>query len=472
MAQPPPPAPPNNGRHAAEMVAELVAAAAARPPQSTALALTNKPLSQSKPKPPPPIDGCNRVNPVAVRNAPLIASPLFADMFFYIEQDAVDIAAHRMIVCTASPVFEKFLSGTGTLPASDRITVSDISAERFREVLRYIYTDEVAIDPDNALDVLRCANYFDLADLEDKCVETVLRTLTIYNVCALYPQTYQLSARLAAKCVQLIQAKTDWLLDNGELFGMPPAAFSEILKLDQLNVRSEKSVYVALLKWACDRCEALGWTGTAKNRRSAMGDRLALVRFTTMELNEFMECLQLEPTFFSTLEVADISRAIRTRTPAIEVQLLSNVRRVGVRPEIKTSQLFHWCSRGSNYRNFPPEQFSVRAVAPVLVYGIGMYGRNGLHICDAQKQPVALREVVYDDETELSRLMFAEPFVVKPEELHHQFTAHHDAAYGKFFYFFQMEYKERRNVYFGYNFSTAYTNKYIRVVEIYYEDLV
>lgn len=451
----------------------MVAAAASRGgPQSTALALTNKPPSQTKPKPPPPIDGRNRINPVAARNAPLIASPLFADMLFYIEQDAVDIPAHRIIVSTASPVLDKFLSGTGTLPASDRITVSDISAEHFREVLRYLYTDEIDIDANNALEVLRCANYFDLADLEDKCVKTVLRTLTIYNVCALYPQTYQLSERLAAKCVQLMQAKTDWLLDNGELLAMPPAAFAEILKLDQLNVRSEKSVYVALLRWACERCDALGWTGTAKNRRRAMGDHLSLVRFTAMELNEFMECLQLEPTFFSTLEVADISRAIRTRTPAIEVQLLSNVRRLAVRPEIKTSQLFHWCSRGSNYRNFPPEHFSVRAVAPVLVYGIGMYGRNGLHISDAQKQPVALREVVYDEETELSRLMFAEPFVVKPEELHHQFTAHHDASYGKFFYFFQMEYKERRNVYFGYNFSTAYTNKYIRVVEIYYEDLV
>lgn len=320
--------------------------------------------------------------------------------------------------------------------------------------------------------MLRVANYFDLADLEDKCVETVLRTLTIYNVCTLYPLTYQVSSRLADKCVQLIQAKTDWLIDNGELFAMPAAAFGEILKLDKLNVRRERDIFAAVLKWADSRCVALGVSGTAKNRRQQLGERLALIRFTAMDPAEFLECVALEPAFFSSDEVADIANAIRTRQPPTEMQFHSNVPRTNVRPDIKTSQLFHWCSRGSNYRNFPPEQFAVRSVAPVLVYGIGMYGRHGLHIVDAQRRPIALREIVYDEETEMSRLMFADPFVVKPGETHHEFTAHHDPNYGKFFYFFQMEYKERRNVFFGYNFSTAYTNSFIRVVEIYYEDLV
>lgn len=429
--------------------------------------------TNSKPRPQPPIDCKNRDNPVTVRNAALIGSTKFADMHFYIELDDCDVPAHQMIVGTASPVFDKFLSGSGSLPASDRITVSDISAERFHEVLRYIYTDEATISEENALDVLRVANYFNLTDLEDKCVETVLRTLTIYNVCTLYPLTYQLSTRLAGKCVQLIQAKTDWLLDSGDLLKMPPAAFSEILKLDQLNVRRERDIFAALLKWAEERCVTVGLSSTAKNRRELLGpNRVALVRFTAMAMNEFLECLSLDPAFFSSIEVADIAQAIRLRQPPELVQLHSLVPRTGVLPNIKTSQLFHWCSRGSNYRNFPPEQFAVRSVAPVLVYGIGMYGRNGLQIVNAQKQPVRMREIVYDPESEMSRLMFAEPFVVKPEEVQHEFTAHHDPAYGKFFYFFQMEYKERRNVFFGYNFSTAYTNKYIRVVEIYYEDLV
>lgn len=424
---------------------------------------------------------------MAQRSATLIANQLYSDMHFYIELENVEIPAHRSIVSTASPVLDKFLCGSGNLPASQRITVSDISVRRFGLVLDYIYTDAAAIDVDNALDVLRVAHYLDLTNLEEMCVETLLRTLTIYNVCTLYPQTYMLSVRLATKCEQLIQAKTDWLLANGQLFAMAPAAFREILKLDRLNVRRERDIYAALLKWAGERCAEQGLASTARNRRQALGNaRLAYVRFTAMTMDEFLECLTLEPAFFSSDEVAEITEAIRTGRPLAldtteasedgivpdRLRFHSNVRRTVVVPEIKTSQLFHWCSRGSNYRNFPPEQFTVYSVSPVLVHGIGMYGRNGLHIADGQERVLPVREIVYDPETELSRLMFAEPFVVKPEDKHHQLTAFHDPAYGKFFYFIQMEYKERRNVFFGYHFRAAYTNKYIRVVEIYYEDLV
>lgn len=406
---------------------------------------------------------------VAIRNTEFVGNERFSDMTFYVEQENIDIPAHRVIVATASNVLDKFINGTGSINPSNQITVTDISSKDFLEVLRYIYTDDITVKENNALDILRVANYFDLPQLEEQCVEVVTGMLNIDNVCSLYENTYKLNSVLGRKCIQLIQSKTDVLMKNGSLTNMDQNALSEILKLDRLNVKKEKDIFEALLNWASANCLQHGLPLTSRNKRQMLGERIRLVRFTAMNSTEFFECLTLDPAFFSSEEVSEILVAIRTGNSSTQL-FYSNVPRQPVSPTILTSHLFHWQSKGFNYRNFPPEVFVIKAIAPILVYGFGMYGRNGLKLHNSENKLLPLKEIIYDDRTEISKLMLEQAIVVTPEESH-TFTAYHDPTYGKFFYFFQMQHS-KTNVFFGYNFGTAYPNKYVRVVEIYYEDLV
>lgn len=409
---------------------------------------------------------------IAVRNHAFVSSAQYSDMHFHIEQENIDIPAHRVIVASASPVLDKLINGSGKLESSTRIRVSDITANDFREILRYIYTDEVRITQQSALATLRVANYFDLGYVEERCVEVILSSLNTRNVCAVYSSAYQLNAKLAQKCVQLIQSKTDVLITNGTFATMDSAALKDILRLDQMNVKHEKDIFEALLKWATEYCQNCGLAGTAKNRRHVIGDMLQLVRFTAMSMAEFLDVINMEPAFFSSDEVADIMLTIRVGNTVGAPVLYSNHKRQPIAPTILTSHLFHWQSQGFNYRNFPPEDFVVKSIAPILVHGFGIYGRNGLSVHLAgESKPLALKEIIYDEKTEISKLILEQAIVVTPEK-EHTFTAHHDPGFGKFYYFCQMEHKVRPNGFFGYNFGKAYTNKYVRVVEIHYEDLL
>lgn len=407
---------------------------------------------------------------VSTRNSEFVGNECFADMTFYIEQENIEIPAHRIIVATASNVLEKFINGTGSIGSTARITVTDISSKDFLEVLRYIYTDDINITETNALPILRVANYLYLPYLEELCVEMITSTMNIGNVCTLFENTYKLNSVLGRKCIQLIQSKTELLMKNGSLTSIDQDALSEILKKDKLNIKKEKDIFEALLSWASDTCIEHGLPMTSKNRRQVLGERIKLVRFTAMNLPEFLECLTLDPAFFSSEEVAEIVSAIRSGNPLSQL-FYSNVPRQPVNPTILTSHLFHWQSKGYNYRNFPPEIFVIKALAPILVYGFGMYGRNGLQLQNSEQKFLPLKEIIYNETTEISKLMLEQTIVVTPDESQ-TFTAYHDPAYGKFFYFFQMQHTVRPNVCFGYNFGTAYPNKYVRVVEIYYEDLV
>lgn len=407
---------------------------------------------------------------VAVRNADFVANARYADMYFYVERDDVDVPAHRVVVCSASQVLDKCLTGSGALTSSNRITISDISLPAFHEVLRFIYTDTLIIDANDAIDILVVAHYLDLTDLVALAVQEIMKTVNIYNVCSVFASTHNLGTELNVKCLEQIQSQTDWLILNGDLMNMDEASFVEVFKLDRLNIMDEVDLFIALLKWASNQCLLQGLSLTSKMRRCLMGKRLDCVRFAAMEMSDFMRCIKIEPAFFSSDEVSEITTAIQSGQPTTTLSFISNQKRISVQPKIQTTQLFHWKSNGIRYRNFPPEDFVVKALAPILIYGFGMYGRNGLAMHNAKHELLDLKSIEYDEPSGMSKLMLAKPVLVLPGEAPH-FIAHHDAEYDHFFYFVQMEYTTKKNAIFGYTIGVPNTNKFVRVVEIYYEDL-
>ena len=76
-----------------------------------------------------------------------------------------------------SDVFEKQLYGLN-MEAIDQITVVNHKAEVFRIMVEYLYSDRTPyLTGENAMEVLKCAEEYHIADLVVKCQVLILQDL-------------------------------------------------------------------------------------------------------------------------------------------------------------------------------------------------------------------------------------------------------------------------------------------------------
>ena len=84
---------------------------------------------------------------------------------------------HRVLLAMGSDVFEKELYGSNVATA-DKETIENHTAEVFRIVVEYLYSDRTpAMTAENAMDVLRCAEEYHIADLVVKCRVLILQEM-------------------------------------------------------------------------------------------------------------------------------------------------------------------------------------------------------------------------------------------------------------------------------------------------------
>eukprot|EP00441_Pelagodinium_beii_P024123 CAMPEP_0197674740 /NCGR_PEP_ID=MMETSP1338-20131121/83557_1 /TAXON_ID=43686 ORGANISM="Pelagodinium beii, Strain RCC1491" /NCGR_SAMPLE_ID=MMETSP1338 /ASSEMBLY_ACC=CAM_ASM_000754 /LENGTH=318 /DNA_ID=CAMNT_0043255195 /DNA_START=28 /DNA_END=981 /DNA_ORIENTATION=+ len=96
------------------------------------------------------------------------------------------LSAHSAILAARSPVFAAMLQAPMKESQTREITLHDIEASTMRHVLHFIYTGELlkeSMESDSsALLLLRAANRFGLARLEEVCAEHLEDTLDASNV--------------------------------------------------------------------------------------------------------------------------------------------------------------------------------------------------------------------------------------------------------------------------------------------------
>lgn len=117
-----------------------------------------------------------------VRLKNLLTQQKHTDCSFRI--DNVIINSHKVILSTASPVFEAMFFGP--LAETCCIEISDISYEAFQLMLEYIYTDEVdmsaVVQIEDLMELYYCAKKYLLSVLMLKCDKLIRTTLRHENI--------------------------------------------------------------------------------------------------------------------------------------------------------------------------------------------------------------------------------------------------------------------------------------------------
>ena len=70
----------------------------------------------------------------------------------------------------------------GDIASAVDVQISDCSAEAFRRFLRWVYTDELEVDPGTVADVLLRSDCYCLPVLREQCAQAAVPLLTVANI--------------------------------------------------------------------------------------------------------------------------------------------------------------------------------------------------------------------------------------------------------------------------------------------------
>ena len=225
---------------------------------------------------------------VLERSRHMFNNPFMSDIAFSCEGSDKKFFAHKYVLATSSAVFHAMFYGE-LAEKNPVVHLSDTDEESLEEFLRFLYTDECNLTPDNAVFVFYLAKKYIVPFLAQKCIEFLETNLAVENVSTILQQALQFDEKnLENKCLELIDSKTSEAAASEAFTGINEATLAHILKRDSLNVK-EVDLFKVVLKWSEAKCSRKGIEANAKNKRAVMGNAIYQIRFSSMTLQDFAQ---------------------------------------------------------------------------------------------------------------------------------------------------------------------------------------
>lgn len=224
---------------------------------------------------------------------------------FKIDDQVQIIPANKAILAIRSTVFHSMFFGV--LKNEGDIEIIDCDVDAFREFLKFFYMTKVTISMENLWEVVRLLDMYDLID-HVKSNEPILDgKLTLDNVC----WTYQLAVylkheKLIKLCENKIRSRIKKVFGADSFKRIDKEILKRILQLSDLEC-DEIDVFNGCLTWAKAACRDFGLDeNKAENLKIILGDCLASIRFSEMELKDFTNLSESHNGLFTSEELLDI----------------------------------------------------------------------------------------------------------------------------------------------------------------------
>ncbi|XP_067617624.1 BTB/POZ domain-containing protein 6-B isoform X2 [Eurosta solidaginis] len=312
---------------------------------------------------------------VLERNAAMFNNELMSDVKFVVggEFDCVQtIPAHKYILATGSSVFYAMFYG-GLAENKQEIKVPDVEPSAFLTLLRYLYCDEIQLEPDNILATLYAAKKYIVPHLARACVNYLEVKLTAKNACLLLSQSRLFEEpELMQRCWEVIDAQAEMAIKSEDFVDIDLKTFESILSRETLNCK-EIHLFEAALNWALNACQKMGIDVSAQNKRSMLGQALHLIRIPTMTLEEFANGVA-QTGILTSQETIDIFLNFTAQSkPHLSFPTRA---RAGLKTQV--CHRFQSCAYRSNQWRYRGRcdsiQFSVDR--RIFIVGFGLYGSS------------------------------------------------------------------------------------------------
>ncbi|XP_012885688.1 PREDICTED: kelch-like protein 40 [Dipodomys ordii] len=159
---------------------------------------------------------------------------------------------HRLVLAACSPYFRARLLGEAEPGAEPgQLRLDDVSPDVVGQMLRYLYTSQIALDEASVQELLATAHRFQIASIFTLCISFLHRRLCLANCLAVYRLGLLLDCpRLAVAARDFICARFSLVARDADFVGLSPDELIAIVCSDGLDVAREEVVFEAVMRWA------------------------------------------------------------------------------------------------------------------------------------------------------------------------------------------------------------------------------
>lgn len=235
------------------------------------------------------------------RNQYMLQSKKLSDIIFIFEKsddDCNSINAHKFELAKGSAVFEKLFYG-GEKDDVKEIVIKDFSRKSFNEMIKFLYLDEIDVNPENALDILKLSRTYEIDGLEINYSDFITKYLNVDNLSKILDDSLLLKTDLVRnKCIKFIEENATEIFQHPSLKNISKESLTVILNSNSKGCdTSVMDFFNFAMEWAKNQCVKMGIDGNAKNIRNVLGEIFYLICFPSMENDDFVKCLQDDQLF-------------------------------------------------------------------------------------------------------------------------------------------------------------------------------
>ncbi|XP_058824695.1 BTB/POZ domain-containing protein 2-like [Topomyia yanbarensis] len=181
------------------------------------------------------------------------------------------IAAHKFVLTVASPVFEAMFHGALAERNDRAIRVPDIAVLEFKELLTYIYMDQLRIDSvAEAIKLYYGAKKYMLPGAVAKCITYLESNQQAGTVCQVYEfAKFHGETNMMAKCIATMRSHTSSVITSSGFLNADLSTVITILDQDVLATGSELDLFKAIKKYATEH--GLSRTDLSQQRHTREG---------------------------------------------------------------------------------------------------------------------------------------------------------------------------------------------------------
>ena len=172
---------------------------------------------------------------------------------------------------------------------AENIVVPDVDPDAFLAMLRYLYCDEISLEPDNVLATLYTAKKYIVPHLARECVRYLETSLKATNACLLLSQSRLFEEpELMQRCWDVIDAQAEIALRSEGFTDIDFPTLETIMRRETLNC-GELTVFSAACDWARAECCRRGEEPQPELCRKMLGAAMQCIRFPAMSVEEFAD---------------------------------------------------------------------------------------------------------------------------------------------------------------------------------------
>lgn len=232
-----------------------------------------------------------------------------ADVWFKCGTEGDRIPAHKCILSKSSDVFDAMFYGKNAKDGDKEYPETDATA--FKEFLKLCYMDEVGLNPNNIIEVMKLTHHFLMFDSLKFCGELWADNMNFDDVCVAYHWAIHFKMDdLKEFCERKISVYP--IFETTSFLNCEHGVLEDILRLETL-LCDEKFVLQACLNWAGSVCKRDGSDANEmSNLRKYLKNALYKVRYSSLAPKEFSEIMDSKNGLF--IDFSDYEDIFRLTT--------------------------------------------------------------------------------------------------------------------------------------------------------------